>query len=101
MQLSRPHVRDRQVRFALIGCGRIAQNHMEAIKKHAERAELVAVCDVVPEVLQAAVDKTGARGFSSLTELLSAKDSLGIDCVVLTTPSGLDRKSTRLNSSHT
>lgn len=45
MQQSRPPITDRLVRFALIGCGRIAQNHFEAIKKHADRAELVAVCD--------------------------------------------------------
>ncbi|MDA8109624.1 MAG: gfo/Idh/MocA family oxidoreductase, partial [Betaproteobacteria bacterium] len=30
-------VRDRKIRFALVGCGRIANNHMEAVRKHAER----------------------------------------------------------------
>ncbi|HEV6964115.1 Gfo/Idh/MocA family oxidoreductase, partial [Roseateles sp.] len=64
MQQSRPPVTGRRVRFALIGCGRIAQNHMEAVRKHAERAELVAVCDTDPAALQAAVAKTGARGFA-------------------------------------
>lgn len=80
---------DRKVRFALIGCGRIAQNHFEAVKKHADRAELVAVADVDATALAQAEAKTGARGFKSLTELLAARAELGIDCVVLTTPSGL------------
>ena len=31
---SAPPVIDRKVRFALVGCGRIAANHMESIVKH-------------------------------------------------------------------
>ncbi|RZL37782.1 MAG: Gfo/Idh/MocA family oxidoreductase [Rubrivivax sp.] len=89
MPTSRLPVQGRKVRFALIGCGRIAQNHIEAIRRHAERAELVAVCDIAPAALQAAVESTGARGFTNLTDLLAVKDELRIDCVVLTTPSGL------------
>ena len=84
-----PATPGRKVRFALIGCGRIAQNHFEAVKRHAERAELVAVADVDAAALSAAVAKTGARGFGSLTELLAARAELGLDCIVLTTPSGL------------
>lgn len=94
MQQSRPPITDRLVRFALIGCGRIAQNHFEAIKKHADRAELVAVCDTSVATLQSAVAKTGARGFASISELLAAKDEVGIDCVALTTPSGLHPRQT-------
>ena len=36
---------DRPVRVALVGCGRISKNHVEALTRHAGRAELVAVCD--------------------------------------------------------
>ena len=86
MQVRRKPITDRRIRFAVIGCGRIAQNHFESIKKHSARAELTAVCDSDPAALSAAVEKTGARGFSSLTELLAGADA---DCVVLTTPSGL------------
>jgi UDP-N-acetyl-2-amino-2-deoxyglucuronate dehydrogenase len=77
---------DRKVRFALAGCGRIANNHFEAIKKHSERCELVDVCDVDPAALDAAVKKNGARGHASLTAMLAASQA---DCVVLATPSGL------------
>ena len=89
MNLLRPPITGRKIRFALIGCGRIAQNHFEAIRKHGDRAELVAVCDTDAAALDAATAKTGARGFKSLTELLAAKAELVVDCVVLTTPSGL------------
>ena len=83
---SAPPVTDRKVRFALVGCGRIAANHMESMKVHAERAELVAVCDTDAAKLAAAVARTGATGYRSLRELLDAETP---DCVVITTPSGL------------
>jgi UDP-N-acetyl-2-amino-2-deoxyglucuronate dehydrogenase len=77
---------DRPIRFALVGCGRISANHIEALKQHHGRAELVAVCDNKPAVLQAAVAKTGAPGFNSLDALLAGCDA---DIVTLATPSGL------------
>ena len=86
MHLHRTPVSGRKVRFAVVGCGRIAQNHFEAIHRHAERAELAAVCDNDPAMLAAATSKTGARGFASLSDLLAAAPA---DCIVLTTPSGL------------
>jgi UDP-N-acetyl-2-amino-2-deoxyglucuronate dehydrogenase len=86
MHSRRPPVADRKVRFALIGCGRIAANHFEAIRKHEQRCELVDVCDIDPTALHAAVERTGARGHGSLTALLA---STAADCVILSTPSGL------------
>ncbi len=77
---------DRKIRFALVGCGRISKNHFEALARHADRAEIVAVCDTRPEALQAAVEMTGAAGFASLDALLAGSDA---DVVVLATPSGM------------
>ena len=79
-------VTDRKIRFALAGCGRIAANHIGAIKSHGERCELVDVCDVDPAALADAVAKTGATGHSSLEEMLTHTQA---DCVVLASPSGL------------
>jgi UDP-N-acetyl-2-amino-2-deoxyglucuronate dehydrogenase len=79
-------IRDRPLRFALVGCGRIAQNHFAALKQHAARAQLVAVCDNQPQALERAVVATGATGFASLDALLAGCDA---DIVVLATPSGL------------
>jgi UDP-N-acetyl-2-amino-2-deoxyglucuronate dehydrogenase len=77
---------DRPIRFALVGCGRISANHIEALRQHGERAQLVAVCDNRPAALQAAVARTGAQGYASLDALLEGSDA---DVVVLATPSGL------------
>lgn len=77
---------DRKIRFALVGCGRIAQNHFAAMAKHQERCEIVDVCDIDTAALATAVAKTGAKGHSKLTELLAQTTA---DCIVLTTPSGL------------
>jgi UDP-N-acetyl-2-amino-2-deoxyglucuronate dehydrogenase len=81
-----PVIRDRRLRFALVGCGRIAQRHFAALKQHHERTELVAVCDNQAQALAAAVATTGATGYASLDELLVRCDA---DAVVLATPSGL------------
>ncbi len=76
----------RKIRFALVGCGRIAKNHFGAIAQHADRAELVGVCDVDPKALDDAVTATGATPYSSLNEML---EKCGADAFILTTPSGL------------
>jgi UDP-N-acetyl-2-amino-2-deoxyglucuronate dehydrogenase len=81
-----PAIVGRKIRFALVGCGRIAANHFEALKRHSERAELVDVCDVDGKALARAVEQTGAKGHESLPELLA---STSADIVVLATPSGL------------
>ncbi|MFN9503661.1 MAG: Gfo/Idh/MocA family protein [Rubrivivax sp.] len=78
--------RDRKLRFALVGCGRISANHIAALQQHEARAELVAVCDKNPEALAKACAATGAPGFDSLDSLLAHSDA---DVVTLATPSGL------------
>ncbi len=84
---------DRPIRFALVGCGRISGSHFEALKQHAPRAELVAVCDNRPSALAAATQRTGAPGFDSLAALLAgnadAPAARRADVLALTTPSGL------------
>jgi UDP-N-acetyl-2-amino-2-deoxyglucuronate dehydrogenase len=76
----------RKIRFALVGCGRIAVNHVGAIGAHRESAELVDVCDTDAARLAETVAKTGAAGHSSLEKMLAATQA---DCVVLASPSGL------------
>ncbi|MBD8066008.1 Gfo/Idh/MocA family oxidoreductase [Devosia sp. PTR5] len=77
---------DRNVRIALVGAGRIAQNHIAAIAQHGNRAELVDVCDINPDALAKAIEATGARGHANLSDMLKTTTA---DAVVLTTPSGL------------
>ena len=81
-------VTDRKIRVALVGCGRIAGKHFDAIAAHSEDLELIAVCDSNPERLHAAVERSGGEvpGFASVTQMLTGSDA---DLVVLATPSGL------------
>lgn len=79
-------IKDRKIKVALVGCGRIANNHFGAMEKHADRMEVVEVCDVDPAALEQAVKRTGAKGFANLGDMLKSSEA---DVVVLTTPSGL------------
>jgi UDP-N-acetyl-2-amino-2-deoxyglucuronate dehydrogenase len=79
-------ITERPVRFAVVGCGRIASNHFAALRAHSADVELVGVCDTDKPALQKAVLATGARGFESLAMLLELSEP---DVVVLCTPSGL------------
>ncbi len=76
----------RKIRFAVVGCGRISSKHFEAIRSHADRAELVAVCDVDPATVAAAAAREGVPGYHSIKELLLNSDA---DAIVLATPSGM------------
>lgn len=81
-----PTITDRKIRLALVGCGRISANHFAAMEQHADRVEIVDVCDINAAALEKAVQRTGAKGHSSLTEMLK---TTAADLVVLTTPSGM------------
>ena len=80
MFITKPFVRDRRIRFALVGCGRISTNHFDALDRHKERAELVGVCDIDPAALARAEERTGAPGFRSLDAMLAGTDA---DVVIL------------------
>ncbi len=45
------------MKFALIGCGRIAVNHVKAVVNN--KLDFVAACDVEPEHIDILFDKTG------------------------------------------
>ena len=79
-------ITDRKIRIALVGCGRIANNHLEAMEKHAADFEIVDVCDIDAQALERAVARTGANGHIHLSDMLAQTTA---DVVVLTTPSGL------------
>ncbi|MFS6938694.1 Gfo/Idh/MocA family protein [Neisseria animaloris] len=79
-------IKDRKIKFALVGCGRISNNHFGSFEALKDQCEIVGVCDIDPANLQAAVERTGAKGYASYTEMLANTDA---DIIVLTTPSGL------------
>jgi len=73
------------VRVALVGCGRISKNHLEAIDK-VEGIRLVAVADADIERARAVGAARDVPAFGSLDEMLAAVPS---DLVSICTPSGL------------
>ena len=72
------------LRFAIIGCGRIAQRHAEQIKRF---GHLQAVCDILPEKADAFAQHHDAKAFYTTELLLLQKQS--IDIIVVCTPNGL------------
>ena len=40
-----------KIKIAVVGCGRIATKHFEAIQQHSNNLDLVAVCDINKDVL--------------------------------------------------
>jgi len=72
-------------RVALVGCGRIAKNHFDAIER-VDGLDLVAVADVVQARAEAAGAANGVPAFASLAEMMAAVDC---DIVTVATPSGL------------
>ena len=78
-------IHDRKIRIAVIGCGRIAENHFNAIEQQNQRVELVAVCETDKNRLNTVTDQYGIQGFANLSDLLEHADA---DLVTLCTPSG-------------
>jgi UDP-N-acetyl-2-amino-2-deoxyglucuronate dehydrogenase len=79
-------IEDRKIRIAVVGCGRISGKHFEAIARHDEDMELVAVCDRNRDVLAKMVSDHGVQGFDRLDDLLQQSDA---DLISICTPSGL------------
>ena len=73
------------VRVALVGCGRIARNHFDAIAR-IDGLELAAVCDVVAERARTAGEAQRVPWFTSYDQMLAEAPC---DAVAICTPSGL------------
>jgi UDP-N-acetyl-2-amino-2-deoxyglucuronate dehydrogenase len=73
------------VRVALVGCGRISRNHVEAIDR-VDGLELVAVADSDAARAEAIATERGIPAFGSLEAMLAGVPS---DLVSICTPSGL------------
>src|SRR3990167_6917652 len=84
-------IKDRRIKFAIVGCGRISERHFASIIKHKNDVELVAVCDTNENILKEHTNKYGVSGFSSLDEMLKKCDA---DIYSICTPSGLHSEQT-------
>jgi predicted dehydrogenase len=83
-------------RFAVIGCGFFAQNHLHAWAEIPE-VELVAVCDVAPDRAAAAAAQFGGSAYTDAAELLAAED---LDFVDIATTAPTHRALVELAAEH-
>ena len=79
-------IKDRKIKIAIVGCGRISKNHFGSIETHKDDFELVGVCDTNRELLKSLSEQYKVPSFTSLPELLEKVDC---DIVSLCTPSGM------------
>ena len=73
-----------KLRFAIIGCGKIAPRHaVEMIKQ----GELIAVCDIVKDKADALAKQFSANTYYTIKDLLTEEEK--IDLIAICTPNGL------------
>lgn len=78
------------MKYALIGCGRIAVNHIKAALNN--KLEIVAVCDVLPEAMESLLAKHGLENDVSIKRYTDYKTMLvenDVQLVSIATESGL------------
>ena len=75
-----------RLRFAIVGCGRIAPRHAQSLAELSDRAQLVAVADVIESRAQRPARDYSAEAATDYRRLLDRKD---IDVINICTPSGL------------
>ena len=79
------------MKYALIGCGRIAVNHIKAVLNN--QLELVAVCDILPEKMEALLAKYDLQNDASIARYTDYKKLLSehpeLQLISIATESGL------------
>lgn len=78
------------MKYALIGCGRISTNHIKAAV--ANKLEIVAVCDIIPENMEEVLSKHGLEKDSSIKRYTDYKEMIAendIDIISIATESGI------------
>ena len=73
------------IKIAILGCGRIAQHHCEAINA-TEGLFLAAVCDQIKEISEKTGEKYSVPSFTKFSEMANEVD---FDTVAIITPSGI------------
>jgi UDP-N-acetyl-2-amino-2-deoxyglucuronate dehydrogenase len=77
---------DKKIRWGLVGCGRISQNHLDALTEYSTHVDLIAVCDIQRDRAMSTAHKYACMAFTDLEEMLSKSN---LDALSICTPSGL------------
>lgn len=79
------------MKYALIGCGRIAVNHIRAVINN--QLELVAVCDILPEAVEGLLEKCGlentVKKYTDYKQMIAENH---LDLISIATESGVHAK---------
>lgn len=92
-----PSITERKLRIAIVGCGRIAKNHFGSIEKHADKLELVAVCDINSTHSTPYASQYDVPAYHDMADMLSKHKP---DLVALCTPSGIHADQAALAAKH-
>ena len=77
------------MKYALIGCGRIATNHVKAVLNN--NLEFIAVCDILPEQMENLLEKHELAKDKSIKRYTDYRKMIGenkIDLIGIATESG-------------
>lgn len=78
------------MKYALIGCGRIAVNHVKAVVNN--KLEFVAACDLIPEQIETVLEKNGLEKEASIKRYTDykkmIKENPDIQLISIATESG-------------
>ncbi len=79
------------MKYALIGCGRIATNHIKAVLNN--KLELIAVCDVIPDAMESLLAKHGLEKDDNIRRYTDYKEMIKnhpeIQLISIATESGI------------
>lgn len=78
------------MRYGLIGCGRIATNHIKAVRNN--NLELVSVCDIIPEHMESLLSKHSLEKDTSIKHYTDYRQMINeehLDLAAIATESGL------------
>jgi UDP-N-acetyl-2-amino-2-deoxyglucuronate dehydrogenase len=77
----------KKLKFALVGCGRISKNHLEALTSGAIPSELVAVCDIIESRAKEKSEKYKIPFYTDYSTMM--KKHPEIDVINVATPTGM------------
>ena len=90
-------IHGREIRIGLVGCGRIADNHLKSISQYAGEINLVAACDIDQIALDKVKQNYNVNGYTDFVQMLSNEN---LDAVALCTPSGLHPRHAIIAAQH-
>ena len=78
---------NKKINIVILGCGRISNKHIQAVKQNSKKFNLIGFCDKNINKLNKI--KYKIKKFNSINQLLNSR--LKIDLVSICTPSGLHK----------